>query len=166
MNPGDIALYGCTIVSERASGGQIDITKSVYSFSVYESIFTPGITADIKIVDFNNLIDIYQFIGDELLFLTFGTRDNFDLRVKYLFGVYSIEAVEQPTSTGSSSTYTIRCVSLETLNAKTNYVQHSFNKPITEIISTIHTEYLKSGKQLIVEPTKGKQKIEIGRAHV
>ena len=80
MNPGDIDLYGCTINSER---GRFDLTSFggrnlVYSFSVYESIWTPGITADIKVYDLNNLLDIYKIIGDEVVFLTFGVAGDFD----------------------------------------------------------------------------------------
>jgi hypothetical protein len=56
----------------------------------------------------------------------------------------------------------LKVVSEEALHSKTNYVQKSFNMPISEMVKDIHKNFMKSEKPLDVEETKGKQKVIIG----
>jgi hypothetical protein len=154
--PGDINVQTFTVSSDR---GSLDLSKSFVSASIYESIFTPGIVADITILDTDDQLGTLKLSGDESVTINIQTPGG--VSANYKFGVHSLDGVNTVTSSLKSKTYVMKLVSEEALYAKNNYVQKSFNTQISEMIKTIHKDYLHSTKKLEVEDTKGSQKIVI-----
>lgn len=154
FSPGDISVTKFTISSSR---GTIDLAQSFVSASIYESIFTPGIVADITINDTKDMLGSVKLFGDEVVDITMATPGG--VTTNYKLGVHSLEGVTSITSSLKSKTYVLKTVSEEALYAKNNYVQKSFNTQISEIVKKLHTDYLHSKKTLEVEDTKGSQKI-------
>jgi hypothetical protein len=156
-NPGDIFVNTLVVNSPR---GSLELTKSFVKSSVFESIFTPGVVADIHILDTDDNLGNLKLSGDETVSFTFqppgGQVANFK------FALHKVEDVKSSTGAQKSKQYVLKCVSEEALHAKTNYVQKSYNTQISSMVQDIHKNYMKSEKPLEVEETKGTQKILIG----
>ena len=154
FSPGDISVTKFTVTSSR---GTLDLSQSFTSASIYESIFTPGIVADITINDTKDVLGALKIFGDEVVEIVMSTPGG--VTANYKLGVHSLEGVTSITSSLKSKTYVLKTVSEEALYAKNNYVQKSFNTQISEIVKKVHTDYLHSKKTIEVEDTKGSQKI-------
>lgn len=154
-NPGDILIYTLMLTCER---GTLNLGKCFVTASVYESIFTPGIIADINVLDTDDSLGNLKIVGDETVTFSFAAPGGDTL--DYTFHVNSVENNEGLGST-KAKVYTLRCVSKEAISAKANYVSKSYNTQISSIISDIHKTFLGSAKSLVVEATQGIQKIII-----
>lgn len=154
--PGDITVKKFTISSDR---GSLDLAKSFVSASIYESIFTPGIIIDIEVLDTDDQIGQLKISGDETVDIHFETPGG--ANSKYKLGISHLSEVKGNTASIKHKTYKINTVSKEALKAKNNYVEKTFSTQISDIVKTIHKEYLQSDKKIEVEETKGKQDIKI-----
>lgn len=154
--PGDIIISNLTLSSSR---GSLDLKSSFITASVYESIFTPGIIADIDVLDTDDQIGNLKVTGDEIVKFTFQAPGGED--ADYTFALHKLTDGAPTPAANKSKTYRISCVSKEMLHSKTNYVQKNYDKPISEMVKDIVQNYMKSNKQVDVEETKGKQKILI-----
>jgi hypothetical protein len=156
FSPGDITVKKFTISSDR---GSLDLAKSFVSASIYESIFTPGIIIDIEVLDTDDQIGQLKISGDEKVDITFSVPGG--STATYKLGISNLGEVKGTTSSLKHKTYKISTVSIEALKAKNNYVEKTFSAQISDIIKTIHKDYLQSSKKIEVEETKGKQDIKI-----
>lgn len=154
--PGDVIVKKFTISSDR---GNLDLAKSFVSASIYESIFTPGIVLDIEVLDTDDQIGQLKISGDETVDINFETPGGSN--AKYKLGISHLSEVKGNTSSLKHKTYKINTVSKEALKAKNNYVEKTFNSQISDIVKTIHKDYLQSDKKIEVEDTKGTQNIKI-----
>jgi hypothetical protein len=152
--PGDILVRKFMISSDR---GTIDLKTGFVSASIYESIFTPGMMADIKILDDEDKLGTIKIVGDEIVEMSFEVPGG--ITTSYKFSMHTMENVNMAGGSLNAKMYLIKLASKEALNAKTNFVQKSFNTQISGIVESIHKDYLKSEKEIEVEETKGKQKI-------
>lgn len=151
--PGDINIDLFAIVSDN--GYVTDLT--IAGLSIYESVFTPGTVCDIAVIDNTDLIGRLRISRGETVILNISvpTTNRF---AKYVF---AIDSINDTVSTGSqkSKMYVIKCVSEEVLFAQTNMVEKNYLMLCSEMVKDIHENNLKSSKDLIVENTKGAQKI-------
>lgn len=152
-NPGDIFVDALSVSGDS---GSLNLAKSFVSASVYESIFTPGITADIKVFDTDDSLGQLKLSGGEEVLFSF--RSPGGTPANYKFALESIDEIKSEGSQKSKS-YMLKCVSEETLHAKTNVVQKSYNKPLADMVQDIHKNYMKSEKPIEVEDTKGTQNV-------
>lgn len=152
-NPGDIFVDELTL---SADSGTLQLASSFVEASIYESIFTPGITADIKVLDTDDQLGQLKLKGGEDV--TFSFKPPGGQSANYKFALESLDDLKA-TGSQKGKLYILKCVSEESLHAKTNIVQKSYNKQISEMIEDIHKNYMKSEKQIIVEDTKGTQNI-------
>jgi hypothetical protein len=152
---GDIDVFGLIIASER---GQLNLTTSFVSASVYESIFTPGMVCDIVVLDTNDQLGQLRLSGDELVYFTFGVKGRPNSKMRF-----HLERLSDLHDIGAQAgkMYTLNCVSEEAMYAKTNYVQKSYNMLCSQMVQDIHYNYLHSEKPIYVEETKGPQNILI-----
>lgn len=153
--PGDVEVVRIELVSER---GTINLRGSFISASVYESVFTPGIVADITVMDMNDLLGQSRLLGDEQVLFEFYVMGSES--ASYLLALHELSELEN-VGAQKGKMYTLKCVSEEAMFAKTNIVQKSYNKLCSEMIQDIHRNYLKSSKPILVEPTRAPQKIVI-----
>lgn len=152
---GDVEITNLIIQSER---GSIDLRASFISASVYESVFTPGIVCDIKVLDMNDLLGQARLQGDETVQFDFYVMGSD--RVSYTLALHELAELEN-VGAQTGKQYTLKCVSEEAMYAKTNFVQKSYNQLCSEIVEDIHRNYLRSQKPIIVEPTGAPQRIII-----
>jgi hypothetical protein len=132
------------------------LATSFISASRFESIFTPGIIGDISVLDTDDQLGKLKISGDETVELSYKAPGGES--ANYKFALHALEDVKSE-GTQKAKTYVLKVVSEEALHAKTNYVQKSFNSPISDMVKDIHKNFMKSEKPLEVEDTKGKQKI-------
>lgn len=152
-HPGDIEILGLVIASER---GTTELRGSLVSASIYESIFTPGIVCDIRVLDMNDQLGQLRLVGDELII--FETYVMGSQRALYTFALHELSELES-TGAQKGKMYTLKCVSEEAMFARTNFVRKSYNSLCSEMIEDIHTNYLQSQKPINVEATRAPQKI-------
>jgi hypothetical protein len=152
---GDVEIVNLVISSER---GTIDLRSSFVGASIYESVFTPGIVCDIKVLDMNDLLGQARLVGDETIqfeIYVMGSQ-----RASYTFALHELSELEN-VGAQKGKTYTLKCVSEEAMYAKTNFVQKSYNQLCSEMIEDIHTNYLRSSKLIEIEETKAPQRIVV-----
>lgn len=152
---GDVEIRNASLFSER---GIMDLRGSFVSASVYESVFTPGIVCDIKVLDMNDQLGQLRLTGDETV--------NFEIYVmgsqtaSYTLALHELSELEN-VGAQKGKMYTLKCVSEEAMYAKTNIVQKSYNQLCSEMVEDIHINYLRSQKPIQVEATKSPQRIII-----
>jgi len=155
--PGDLQVSKLIVMSER---GILDLTTSFVAMSIYESIFTPGMVADIVVLDTQDQLGTLKIQGDEMVTFTCaipgGTKSSF------VFALYTLTDVKA-AGAQKSKMYTIQCVSQEAMFAKTHYIQKSYTDTCANIVKDIHTNsiFLNSQKPLTVEDTLGPQTITV-----
>ena len=152
-NPGDVFV---DILSVSGDRGSLQLASSFVEASVYESIFTPGITADIKVLDTDDQLGQMRLAGGESVKFSFkppgGMSANYD---------FILESIDDLQASGSqkSKIYVLKCVSEETLHAKTNMVQKSYKGNLSDAVQDIVKNYMNSNKQVVTESTKGSQNV-------
>ena len=87
-NPGDIITNKLEITSSR---GSLDVASSFASLSIYESIFTPGMVADLVLIDTDDHLGQIKIIGDETVNMSFQVPGG--VTANYKFGVQAIDGV-------------------------------------------------------------------------
>lgn len=154
---GDLIVNSLIVTSPR---GTLNLTASYISMSIYESIFTPGIIADVVVMDTSDLLGTLRFSGDEQLF--FDARTPNGQKCTFALHVYKLSEL-QSMGAQKAKMYTLNCVSQEALFAKTNYVQKSYYDLCSNIVQDIHKTYLKSPKPITVEQTRAAQNLVIAQ---
>ena len=152
---GDLVVRTLTVTSAR---GTLDFTATFLSASIYESIFVPGTVADISINDTLDQLGQVKLSGDETVTFIYYVPGS--VTANYTFALYDMGDLEIAGSQKGKN-YVLKCVSVEAMYAKTNYVQKSYNQLCSKIVVDVHQSYLKSTKHIITEDTKGAQNIII-----
>lgn len=151
--PGDVEILELKMESPR---GSIDLLGCFVSASIYESVFTPGIVADIKIMDMNDSLGELRLSGDETIsFIVYVKGSEY---ASYLFALHELSGLENVGDQRGKS-YILKCVSEEAMHSKTNFVQKSYFELCSDMVKDIHRTYMKSVKPIIVEPTNSPQRI-------
>ena len=152
---GDFKIEYLNLISQR---GVIDLTSNIISASIYESIFTPGTVCDIDIIDTRDLLGNLILSGDEIIQFSLSVPGS--ITANFIFSLYELAGLETSVSQ-KSKTYTLKCVSIEAMYAKSFYVQKSYVSLCSEIVKDIHYNYLNSTKEIVLEDTIGPQNILI-----
>jgi len=152
---GDVEINSIAIVSQR---GIIDLKSSLVSLSIYESVFTPGMVCDIRVMDMNDMLGQARLIGDETVQLELYVKGS--QTAPYTFAVHDLSELEN-VGAQKGKMYTLKCVSEEAMYAKTNFVQKSYNQLCSEMIEDIHYNYLRSSKPIEIETTRAPQKVVV-----
>lgn len=134
--------------------------QSVYvNLSVFESILSPFVTAELTIKDSNNLIADLPILGGEIVRIQYNvpggddtTKVNLSMRVT---------AVKNVLISERKQLFTLQLISYEGFKNLNSTVSKSFNGDGSNIVKQIFTNYLyeqKTGKVLNVDPSKGSLK--------
>jgi hypothetical protein len=156
FNPGDISVDTVLITSPLS--GSWDARASMLTASILETIFTPGVSAEIKVVDTDDWIGQLQLQGTETVFfqitkLTDGSPLYYDLHLN------SVRQVEIQGS-AKAKTYMLSCISREAISGRIINVQESYKMPISSIVQEVFFK-LGSINGIRTEPTKGERNIKI-----
>lgn len=155
-NPGDISVDTVLITSPLS--GSWDARVSMITASILETIFTPGVSAEIKVVDTDDWIGRLQLQGTETVYfqitkLTDGSTLYYDLHLN------SVRQVEIKGS-AKAKTYMLSCISREAISGRIINVQESYNMPISFIVQDVFSK-LDSINYINAEQTKGNRNIKI-----
>jgi len=137
-----------TSVYDKSKG----ILNQIQSIDIYESIFTPYITADVNIVDGDSMKENLNLSGGEdftIQFLGYGN----DIPLTYNFKLTEIGAAIVADNL-RSKTMTLRMYSSEYLTSSAKTISKSYNTSAEGIIKDIIGNVLGSKKKISVEPTK------------
>jgi hypothetical protein len=155
FNPGEVAIQNLTILSPRSSSW--NMAPNFLSGSIVESIFTPGVVAELEIIDYVDYISQIDLKGDEQVSFQFqkpnGGSGNF------MFHLNSIRDVENYNSMHGKK-YKLMCVSREALSGQANHVQKGYNTQISNIVKDIFGQ-LGSNLNMEIEETKGNRNFKI-----
>ena len=160
QNPGDIFVDVVSISSPRS--GSMNMAANFLSAVVNETIFTPGVTAEIEVLDQEDYLGKLKIAGDELV--TFQFRKPDGATAKYDMHLNSVREVEVKGAM-KTKIYKLDCVSRETLAGQGKYVQKAYNTTIGSIIQDLFQQ-LGSKLPINVEATKGKRNIKIANQPV
>lgn len=141
----------------KSDRGELNLANAFLSMDIYESVFSPGMIADIRVQDNDDFIGELKLVGDEEISIELEVPGGES--ATYKFAVETIENVDMTDRTLSSRIYVIGAISKEALQAKTNYVQKSYSTQISAMVEDIHKNFLKSEKPIEVEETKGSQNV-------
>jgi len=155
QNPGDVFVDTIIISSPRSRS--INLAANFLSARVDETIFTPGVTAEIEIADQEDYMGQLKIAGDELV--TFQFRKPDGATAKYDMHLNSVKEIEVKGAM-KTKVYKLDCVSRETLAGQGKYVQKAYNTTIGAIIQDLFKQ-LGSKLPINVEATKGKRNIKI-----
>lgn len=146
---GDYQIDQLTLIS-LASKNQIDIGQYVQELTLYESVFTQGITGRLMLVEPLSILEDLPISGNEVLEITFS-----DPAQQYVFKkvlvVTKIENMKNDRNTTGMSMYLSSRIFLE--NRK-HLLSMSYNQPGAEIVESIVKKTMALEDSLIVEPTK------------
>lgn len=131
---------------------QAKILEFLDTIDIYESIFTPHITADISLIDGANLREKYNISGDEDFEIEFVGYGN-DQPLKYKLKIVELLGLI-PNSNLRSKAYTLRAASQELLIESATTIAKSYASGTKEIVDDVVKNFLKSSKPLFIEETK------------
>lgn len=161
---GDIKIESISLISE--DGNRVyDLLSQVVNINVYESILSPIIFANISVNDGIGLESIFPLNGHELIVFRFGTPGT--KTYQYTFRVMGRPVGVQHSDNQKYKTYEIRLCSLEAfINASTGFIESmSYEDNISNVITRILKDYLKTTKNLRIDKTKGIEKNTITLVH-
>jgi hypothetical protein len=151
---GDVDIIDITIMSEDRQR-RYSLMTMCKAIMIYESILSPVIFAELKIVDPNGIRQSFPIIAEEYVVITFKTPGSAE-PAKYFLRVNSVGDAEIKQG-NKTQTYTLQCCSVEVLtNAKTP-VDKKFKGTADVCITELLTDkgYLGSEKPFIKESCKG-----------
>ena len=179
--PGDFELQKLTLTSPHRKG-YIDLKAAWSDFNIYESIFSPYLTADIQLVDGIGLMESVPIIGEETITIQVKTKgivkerkpennlpgpfegSQNEGRISLKFRVVKINNIVKLND--QMLTYKLSLVSEEAiLNLKKKVKKSALDpqtfKPrkISDIVKSLYTQFFKRGrnsnsKRIFIEPTK------------
>lgn len=152
---GDISIDTLSIVSSR---GRLDLSTTFVAASLYESMFTPGTVCDIVVIDASDFIKQLNISGDETVYFKFKVQGG-----KLASFVFHLNAIEDIQSLGAQKAkmYRFQCISKEIMYSKREEIQKSYNALHSDMVKDIHSNFLNSEKQLVIENTSTPQNILI-----
>lgn len=131
----------------------LDIKNYVISISIAEDIFSPFITCEVNVVDFNQIAFNFPLVGEEFLVVNFWVDQ--EKPSSFTFNLYK-NGGGGVSENNKFEVYTLYGITPEKLIDGTIRVSQSFRGSYSEIAQRIFEEnFSKFGKELTVEPSKG-----------
>ena len=144
----------------------IDITKTVISWSVEESINNPFVSGYVVLSESNNLLEDVPIRGEEQLDIAY--TDFYGETHQLTFFVYSVDNIKPGNSINDRMVqYTLRFTTNQKLISDTKEIRRSFGSTkISDMAKIIYDEYFLTGnkgldKEIEIEETDGEQTLVI-----
>lgn len=155
-----VDVHNCFIVS--ADGSVVkDIKNNILSVNIVEDIFTPFIACDVAIIDYNQLSETFPLVGEEYFIINFSKDGGKGQEIKqtsYTFLLYK----QSQIGVGENNRYqgyVLHGISYARVADANVYFSQSFHGKYSNMVESIFNQYFSStGKNIVVEPTKGVQK--------
>jgi len=153
--PGDVQISSIIL---NTNGGSVNLMYLMQSMSIYENILSPGVNAEVVVLEDNALVAVLPLLGEETLTVSFNTPSLSG--PTYTFHVASIKNLNV-TSNLKTRSYMIECVAQEVLPHKSTLIQKAYNTNISSMVQDIVSTFLKSSKTVNVEQTMGVQQYTV-----
>jgi hypothetical protein len=119
------------------SDWSLDISQMIYQFSIKESLNLSSIRGNATIVDANNLLNLHELSGEELINLSY--QDAMGNTREALLSLYAISDVK-PNEQGTGKSYQIHFTSVQKFASDSKRISKSYRGTIKEIAQTIYGE--------------------------
>ena len=132
-------IGGAQLVPDKESA--IDVTLQVQEVSIFESIFSPVIRAEIAVYDFIGLFVNFPLTGEEAVFVRYRNVGDTD----YTTLQFVIDTIDNINFSDAAREmgYVIKCVSIEAYtNAKQNVQYGYVNKTIPDIVKDVYERFI------------------------
>lgn len=160
VRSGDVDVKHVTLTSLDGSK-TMSIKPQVFGISIYESVLSPVVTAEIRIYDAVDLLTGFPIIGEEKITIEFATA-GFDKSVTYHLVINAIEN-QSIVSQNRAKTYIIRAASEEILKNGSSMVNKRYKTDSASVVKDILQSKLSTQKTVNLEPTKGTQDVLLTR---
>ena len=148
----DVKVYDIKITNANGTDTK-DIRGQLLTMSIYEDIQEPTIYAEILLVDQISLISKLPIVGEETVVISFKTPSRDEITT-YNLRVFNISG-EAVQDSNKGSVYKLQCVSEEHFVGSVLNIEKAYKDIISNIVTDILVNNLKTTKQLDIEPTKG-----------
>ena len=138
-----------------------DLTPQVFELSIYEDIMFPVVRGEFTMIDSIDLLGSFPIIGEEIITVEFGMPGS-DVTNSYTLFTKTIDN-QVINESAKSKTYVIRAYSSEFMTSAKQFVTSKLSGNTDDLVRSMCKDYLKTQKQLLVEPTKGTQSLLISR---
>lgn len=161
LQAGSIRVDEISIVSDLNPSEKWDIKPLVQEISIYESLTSPFLMADMVVVDALALTSIIPLVGQETVTISFKTPHTAVLKpINVTMRIISVENMARAHTRAVN--YIIHMASPEYFeNIKTRIMQSYRQKTISEMVESIHSDYLLAQKPLEASQTDGQRTIVI-----
>jgi len=140
----DALVRGNISIYDMMSNDRLNIINQVREISIFESIFSHNIKAEISVVDQIGLFYNFPIVGDEIIHVVFSETDKakqIKNRKSWFFMIDYIGDISV-TDHSKSQSYIIYCKSVEdTANSLSN-VMKAYNGTPAEMIGSIFDDYI------------------------
>jgi hypothetical protein len=153
---GDVIIKSITL-SNKNTKANINPSDQIYSIDIFEDFNSPTLYAEITFDDKVGMLYDFPIIGEEVFEITFQTP-GLQYPATYKFRTYAVSNLQQQVNSKGYN-YTLKCVSEEQLVQGNINIVHSYNETINDIVKNIFSRYLKTNKNLDLDPCKGNETI-------
>lgn len=155
IQAGDVNILSLVLVSENQQRA-MDLIDHVKAISIYESIMSPVVMADLEVADSIGMLQNFPIIGEEYVNIVFQTPDT-SLPATYNMRVNRVKD-KKVTDNSKMVTYVLECVSMDLFKNSSNMITREFNAPISDIVKDILENELHTQKPMFIEETRGVEK--------
>lgn len=127
-----------SVVVTTFNGNKIDLTNHVAELSVFESIFDYFMHGEMTLIDNSAIMGRIGFIGQEKVSIRF-TRDDYEINENF----YVTDIFKGSQRSEGLGTFSVSLTAEKQLLSARQVFSRSYNGLNTEIISKIHTDFLK-----------------------
>jgi hypothetical protein len=147
---GDISINSVLIKSY--TGLELEVKDTVQRIDIYEDLFSPFVTAEITIVDTNDIIGKMPIIGEEIVILDVSDGTGLGYIQKPMF-IY--KAKERTQVSDRSVSFTLCCISIEAVIDMNLKISKAYSGQPSDIVKNIiKKEGLTSDLDVACEPTR------------
>ena len=130
-------IEGINIVVRAFDGAEIDITENVFSFSIFESIFSPVLFGKISVIDNSAMLSTMPWIGQEEIIFQWERNEE---TVEKLFRTTGIENVIPQND--NRAIYEIGITSEAQFKNASSLLSKSYTASADEMINSIYSEFI------------------------
>tara|TARA_Y100000816_G_scaffold181105_1_gene131048 strand:- start:230 stop:1630 length:1401 start_codon:yes stop_codon:yes gene_type:complete len=157
---GEYILKEASLVT--STGAQIDMKGTIFSYSIFESLFSTSLSGSFMFLDIDNIVTNGPIIGQEYLYLKIGTPglDEYDFDFTNVpFTTYKVNIREDVNP--NTQVIEVKFTSPEIIRNSRTRVSKSYAETIDKIVENILRDerYINTAKDLYIESTSGIRKV-------
>lgn len=149
---GDVSIDKCKITT--SGGVSQDIAAQVIAISIYEDLFSPFMTGSLVVKESFDLVNIFPFVGEEMVEIEISTPTLEKGNIKGTFYVYKL--TDRQLVGDKNVAYMLHFISMEAIVDLNKKISKVFTGSPADIVKSLVSDNLnglQSKKEVFVEPT-------------